>query len=193
MYARDLHESLRLKYLHARVDPAPAWIGSEPTDHDMTRSWWSGRACIASPKPGQGVNVAIARRLEKKRKHPFRKRNFPKLSTSFQNFSSTSILFPGLEFSKTNSILFPDFPCPLRTLEILSWVDGYPLTFARGLDPPSSDNLGKMRVAQNSRQSDDRLSRIIHHFVKDFLQLGRLFLPCAEDLLDRPNRCEEDE
>ena len=74
----DLHESL-----HALVDPAPAWIGSEPTDHGMTRS---GRTCIASPRPGQGVNVAIARRLEKKENILFEKgifRNSPPLSKTF--------------------------------------------------------------------------------------------------------------
>ena len=81
-----------------------AWAGRERSDHAPAR---------------------------KKRKHPFRKRNFPKLSTFFQNFSSTSILFPGLEFSKTKSILFPDFPCPLRTLYItmsgtMGWASSIP-------------------------------------------------------------------
>ena len=44
------------------------------------------------------------------------RKEFPKIFISFQNFSSTSILFPGLELSETISILFPDFPCRLQTL-----------------------------------------------------------------------------
>ena len=40
----------------------------------------------------------------------------PNLFWNFRSFSQISILFPGLEIEKTNSILFPDFPYPPRTL-----------------------------------------------------------------------------
>ena len=45
-----------------------------------------------------------------------KRQKVPNLFWNFQSFSQISILFPGLEIEKTNSILFPDFPYPLRKL-----------------------------------------------------------------------------
>ena len=95
------------KYLHALVDPAPAWIGSEPTDHDMTRS---GRTCIqASPRPGQGVNVTIARRLEKKQNILFEKEIFQNSPPLSKTFHQLPYYFQVWNSQKRNPYFFQTF------------------------------------------------------------------------------------
>ena len=109
-------------YLHALVDPAPAWIGSEPTDHDMTRS---GRTCIASPRPGQGVNVAIARRLEKKENILFEKGIFQNSPPFSKTFHQLPYYFQVWNSQKRNPYFFQTFHARCEPCIHSGRVDGH--------------------------------------------------------------------